>query len=287
MLAFFYRIGGPNPTLAVDANSYFPLGLAHVHVWNRKFEAADKHTRNYKYQPLEQKESFRWVDSARKSRVTLQQAEHITFIADREADMYALWQETDQQVDWLLRARDDRCLYQREEKLFELLSTSAVKGEIQLAIQHHEQHADRLAELEVRYCRVKLARPKREKFSQIAYQQVYAVEVKEKASSVPTGEQPIHWRLLTTHQINTLSDALQVIEWYSLRWQIEQLFRTLKQQGLQIHRSQLSTGKALKKLTLMALPVALSCMQLVEDRTGRVGEKASIIFKPRLALCML
>ncbi len=45
--------------------------------------------------------------------------------------------------------------------------------------------------------------------------QLYAVEAKE--VNPPTAQEPIHWRLLTTHCVTSLEQALQVIEWYSCR----------------------------------------------------------------------
>ena len=55
---------------------------------------------------------------------------------------------------------------------------------------------------------------------------LYAVEAVE--VNPPSGQPPIHWRLLTSHQVVCLEQALQVIKWYTWRWRIEQLFATLK-----------------------------------------------------------
>ena len=41
--------------------------------------------------------------------------------------------------------------------------------------------------------------------------QLYAVEALE--VNPPPGQEPIHWRLLTTHQVVCLEQALQVIQW--------------------------------------------------------------------------
>ena len=63
-----------------------------------------------------------------------------------------------------------------------------------------------------------------------------AIDVRE--VDAPPGDEPIHWRLLTTHKVKSVRKARQVIDWYSLRWIIEQLFRTLKSQGLNIESSE-------------------------------------------------
>ena len=98
----------------------------------------------------------------------------------------------------------------------------------------------------------------------------YAVEVRE--IDPPEGEEPILWRLLTTHRVETFSEARAVIAWYRLRWNIEQLFRTLKTQGLGIEQSVVADGEALEKLVVIALIVATMTMQLVLARTAADGE---------------
>lgn len=75
-----------------------------------------------------------------------------------------------------------------------------------------------------------------------------------------------------------MEDALKLVKWYTWRWLIEELFRILKSEGLGLQQTQLSKGKAIKRLTLMALPVALQILQLKQDRQNQASEAASIIF---------
>ncbi len=51
-----------------------------------------------------------------------------------------------------------------------------------------------------------------------------AIDVRE--ADAPVGDTPVHWRLLTTHDLADPAKARQVIDWYRRRWTIEQLFRT-------------------------------------------------------------
>jgi hypothetical protein len=55
---------------------------------------------------------------------------------------------------------------------------------------------------------------------------------------------------------------MQCIELYKLRWYIEEIFRLLKSDGMDIEQAQLETGLALKKLTLMGLIGAWHIMTL-------------------------
>ena len=87
------------------------------------------------------------------------------------------------------------------------------------------------------------------------------------------------WRLLTTHSVASVEQALTVIGRYRLRWHIEQLFRTLKRQGLGIEQSVVEDGDALEKLAMIALIAATITMQLVLARTaGSQGPPARRVF---------
>jgi hypothetical protein len=74
--------------------------------------------------------------------------------------------------------------------------------------------------------------------------------------------------------------AWRMVGCYRQRWHIEQFFRTLKQQGLQLEDSQLENAGRLIKLTATAARAACTIMQLVQARDGRSGQDARITFSP-------
>jgi len=55
-----------------------------------------------------------------------------------------------------------------------------------------------------------------------------------------------------------------VIQWYRWRWRIEQLFAILKQVGLDLDSTRLESVKAMERLSLLAVIVALRMLQLKE-----------------------
>ena len=91
----------------------------------------------------------------------------------------------------------------------------------------------------------------------------------------PAGVEPIHWRLLTTHAVDDVAMAWQIVDWYRLRWIIEQLFRLMKSDGLRLEDSQLETADALMKLTAIAARAACVILQLVQARDGSASRPAS------------
>ena len=69
-------------------------------------------------------------------------------------------------------------------------------------------------------------------------------------------------RLLTTIPVTTLSEALMIIEWYSWRWIIEEVFRILKKEGFNIEASELESGRSIKKLCLLMLDAIIKIFQM-------------------------
>jgi Transposase DDE domain len=85
---------------------------------------------------------------------------------------------------------------------------------------------------------------------------------------------------LTTHEVADAEMAARVIDWYRQRWHIEQLFRILKGQGLDIEASQSEDAHALTKLAVMATHAASRVTQLVQARDGETDAKAADLFEP-------
>ncbi len=262
--------------LAVDAQSGECLGLVDAQVW-RRTKRKDPH---YKKLPIEQKESYRWLQGGRQARAVLADAALVTVIDDREADIYEKWARLpDRGTHLLTRASRDRCLADGS-RLFGTLAgwPEAHRFRLDLPARPGKKRSARQASMAVRLGRVRIRRPTA--CSDPAAPPVidlFAIDVRE--LDPPPGEPKITWRLLTTHAVESVEQALIVIGWYRLRWHIEQLFRTLKRQGLRLEQSVVEDGAALEKLAVIALIAATITMQLVLARAaGGQGPPASRVF---------
>jgi hypothetical protein len=272
-----------HPMLVVDTNGYFPLGFSSVHCWNRSFGKQDKQQRDYKNLPIEEKESYRWISTGNESIELLKDSvAHLTIIGDRESDIYQEFVDLKTGYsDLLVRSKENRVLYGEDKKLYEYLSDQPVsdKYKIQVHGDKRKNREPREAVIEVKYCKVKISRPRDHIDKSLPeYIELTAIEARESNATVPDGEKPILWRLLTTHQVNDNATAILMVTWYKTRWLIEELFRLLKQQGIDIESSQLETGKGLKKLAVMAMQAALKILQLRQDRDGLCSISGSVVF---------
>ena len=134
----------------------------------------------------------------------------------------------------------------------------------------------RTARLTLRFGTVVLKRPRGSARDLLPSVRLTLVEVAE--HDPPAGIEPLHWRLLTTHDVTSVDAAWQIVAWYKLRWIIEQLFRILKTQGLQLEDSQIASAERLLKLATIATKAAAFTLQLVQARDGRSDEPASLAF---------
>lgn len=264
-----------HPALAIDAQDATVLGLAGATIWRRFKGKAE----NYQELPIEEKESHRWLSTPLAARALLSGASLVTIIADREADIYELFARLpDARTHLLIRAEHDRALGDGGGRLFAAIAAQPEAGRLEFELEGRPGRSARKVTLAVRFCPVMLRQPRRGANSRDPRRvTLNMVEVKE--IDPPKGEDPIHWRLFTTHPVASLADAARIVELYRLRWNIEQLFRTLKSQGLQIEESFLEDGEALERLAAATLIAACTVMQLVRGR-GPAGEaqSAALVF---------
>jgi hypothetical protein len=266
--------------LVIDAEYQLPIGISSIDIWNRPWNKPNKHERDYHNQNIEDKESYRWITSAEQTKKLLTEATCITIIGDRESDIYDEFvMVPDSRTHLLVRSRTNRLLWGEDKKLFEKLSSSEVRASYELDIRNNRKRVKRKAKMSLKYEKVKIKHPKNRPLEgKPIYVEMWAIEARELPESAPGKEDPVLWRLLTTHPIECPEDALKCIEWYSQRWFIEELFRVLKSKGLAIEESQLETGEGLKKLAVIALQVALTTMILKLSLTISHKVNARLIF---------
>jgi hypothetical protein len=278
-----------HPTLAVDAENGFPLGMSHVQLWTRAAERPGNREQTYPYLPIEQKESYKWIASAERSRRCYEAGgAKLVHVGDREADLYEEWARVpDRYTHLLVRVHQNRRLCGQSESLYEYLSAQPCEGTytVQVIADPRKKQTAREALLRVSYAAVSIQRPK--KLSAKDYPPsiaVYAVEAEE--VNPPPGQNPIHWRLMTTHRVASFEQALQMIQWYCWRWQIEQLFATLKTVGLDIEATELESVSAIQRLTILGLSVAVKILQMVQSRDKGERISAEVIFSQEQQQCL-
>jgi len=261
-----------HPMLAVDAQSGDSLGLVAGEIWTRQGRQVIAHDKR----AVSERESRRWLSTALASKQVLSAASMVTVIGDRESDIYSAWAEIpDGRFHVLSRSMQDRVLI-GGGSLDATVAAFPIAACRTLELVERAGRPTRDAELEMRFGEVTIKRPRRCDPGLPEGVRLRVVEVSE--PNPPAGQEPLRWCLLTTHQVESSADAWQIVAWYKLRWTIEQLFRTLKKQGLRLEDSQVETADRLLKLTAIATHAAALVMQLVQARDGQRIQPASIAF---------
>lgn len=266
-----------HPVIALDAKSHICLGLANVEVYKRGEKIADRNKEKF-----EDKQSYRWLSSIQTAKRNCGACQGITVISDREGDIYdALCAYKSDSMDFLIRSQHSRPLGGEDSglKLPERIDQWEVQGSYQCVLPRTDKRSAHQALLEVKYGKVIMERPEKSVSKHLPPTlEVYVVEVKEHRSTVVNREQPIHWRLITSHEVDRMDKARQIIHWYTKRWLIEQVFRLLKKQGLDLAQSLAHKYETLSRLAVVGLIACVRVLQLLTARDNPDNTPINIAF---------
>lgn len=256
-----------HPVVAVDAGDEALLGVLDVQIWTRGSEPTPEHHGR----PFAAKESHRWLKGAAAAAERLAQEASVVIVADREGDIYPLFARRPAGVELLVRAAHDRAL-ERNGPLFAAPGAWPELGRLTVAVASRGPgDPGRTAVIALRAGTVVLKRPSKgydpADPRSVSLSLVEAREVVPDGAAAPRGGL-LHWRLLTTLPADGLEAAAEAVRLYRLRWRIEQVFRSLKSDGLRLEDTQVQEADRLFKLAVIGLIAAARTQQLVDARDG-------------------
>jgi hypothetical protein len=246
-------------TLALTASGQ-PLGLVDVQVRSRDRQrfGGSRNAQQRNKKPVAEKESQRWLDSLRSCQQAAPACPQTTLVnvTDREGDLYELFEQALQpgqsRVHVLVRAQHNRKIQQGDEpKLWPHLTMQTAAATLLVTVPRQTGQASRVARLTIRFGPVTLHAPTLKEHKLPL--QLWAVQAREE--NPPAGQKAIGWRLLTTLPVNTAAEAVEKVQWYCQRWQIEVFHKVLKS-GCQIEHRQLETALRLRRILMLDLILA-------------------------------
>lgn len=244
-----------HPSLIVDAANGTPYGYANIKIWNRPLEFKNKYERDYNSLPIEQKESYKWIEVSRNTQAALKDiVPGMVIVQDREGDIYEQFALVpDEQTDLLVRARANRTLKDKT-KLFSCLSEQPALGSYTIEVAAKNGRQKRTAQIEIRYKQVEICKTDNSSAGLARSVKLWLVQAKETGYE---GKDKICWHLLTTINIESVAMAQTCIMWYSWRWMVEEVFKILKKEGYNIEASELEYGSSVRKLSLMIMETVI------------------------------
>jgi hypothetical protein len=224
-------------TLAVNEEGV-PLGVLRMQC-QAPVSRSQEDTRPTHEIPIEEKDTYAWLLGLRDLRSAAVTMPHtrVVSVMDRGADIFELFDEwrRDPSVDLLVRAKHNRGTT-GQKNLFDAVRASEPRLELELFIgrqsarpKRSKQKARpgrkaRTAVVALRYQKIELAPPFYH--SDKVPVPLWIIHVVEEHP--PAGARPVSWFLLTTLELRSPQQALRCVEWYCLRWRIEDWHRVLK-----------------------------------------------------------
>src|SRR5450631_2565418 len=233
-------------SLAVTTEG-LPLGLTAIKFWSReKFKGANalKKKINPTRVPIEEKESIRWLDNLKQSTELLGDAARCVHIGDRESDIYELFCTAhDAGTQFLLRTCVDRLAGDGEHTIASEMDEVDCKGLHRVEVRdRHGKISEAVLELKFRRILVQPPLYKQSRYPTLELTVLHATE-----RGKPRGRDPIEWKLITNLPVTSRAQAIEKLQWYSLRWKIE-TFHKIPKSGCQAEHSKLRTAERLVNL---------------------------------------
>lgn len=252
-----------------------PLGLSSQQCWARpaREEETTKEKANRTYRTsIKDKESYKWIAGLKETLATLPEKVQLVTLGDREADIFRfLWFAESLGSFYVIRNRANRkfiCTEAGKTNLQTRIAQLPVKKKTILKVVKNGHQKSRKAKIEIKYMRgflpIRSASiyGSKDTAHKIGDQvPVYVVSAKEK--NPPKGVEAIDWTLLTNVPVNNALEALERINWYKLRWRIEEYFRVLKS-GCKIEDCRLATKERLQKLIAIKSIIAFKILYLTK-----------------------
>ncbi len=223
-----------------------PLGMLSEQIWSRDETPKQLTAEERRKLPIEEKESHKWLVGLRESVKQQPKQTQLITVGDSEADIFELFNcARDLRTDLLIRAGQDRSVCEPEVgRLWATLEAQPVAGHLGVHVPKREQQPARDATVRVQFLSLSLQAPQhlRATMGPVA---LYGILVQE--VDPPAEVKPLCWLLLTTVPVTCFDDAVERINWYCQRWQIEILHKILKS-GCRIEAVQLASDDRLKPL---------------------------------------
>ena len=255
-----------------------PLGVVGAEPWVRLEPPKSKQRRATKVDDRlsTERESDRWWQMVQRVEARMPARRQVIHVMDREADEYVLFARLiAHDHRFVIRNRIDRRVVlegHRQPTMRHALrgQTARLTRTVKLTPRPRKPMASRVnpkvetrqAHMEICAMPLTVRRPKTlppdcaDLPATIALNIVHVKEI-----NPPDDYEPIDWKLLTTEPIETEADVAAVVDYYLLRWMIEEYFKALKT-GCDLEHRQLETMHSIYNALAIFMPIACNLLCL-------------------------
>jgi len=246
-----------------------PLGVLDAWMWARQPKKADGQREDIK-------ESMRWIEGYQRVAELAQEmpTTRHAYVADREADILDLLRtaaDLEHVADYLIRCRHNRALPDGQ-RLWERLAKANELGKVCFDLPSGRGRKARSVTQRIRAERVEI------KDGAEGTLPVWCVLAEE--IGAPTASKPVVWRLLSNRPVHTLEDAVQLIDWYRARWEIEVFFLILKE-GFRVEALQLGHIERIERALALYMIVAWRINRAMRLSRSQPQALAHVLFEEK------
>lgn len=215
-----------------------PLGLQAVKCWSRAYESEWE------------KESERWVETIEEAEKTYSNETFMIAVCDREGDQFQVLHDTHERGHgFVIRSKHDRMIQGEDHYLSWHMNKKKVLWDIEIELPKEKVKV----EASMKFGEITINNTDRKTNQNLAIKGVTnvklgVVEVKEKVKR--DGKELLKWVLFTNLPLETKEDALKIVKYYRLRWQIESYFKVLKDGCCHVEHCSLQSFEKLEKYTM-------------------------------------
>lgn len=240
------------------------LGVLDQAAYTREIrkDASASHDKK-KYRPIEEKESYRWLQAMENSHQGIGCESKVIHVCDREGDMYELFESaSNMQQLFLVRVIQNRPTL-HHAKTIEAVKAIRPESSVEVLVPRDSRRnlPGRKAVLDISYGNFDIKKPVCRKADKHLKDFVNMNLIYVKENSVNENHEPIEWILATNEDVSSAQDAFQKVEYYIQRWKIERFHYVLKS-GCNIEKLQERCVKKTVMLILMYSIIAVKILNM-------------------------
>jgi hypothetical protein len=237
-----------------------PLGILSQKYSTRKEAKSELSTTEKMKRPIEEKESFKWLETTREMLTYVPDEVEPIILCDREGDFYELYCEMmSVKSSFVVRLVRNRKTTDGEHSIAQLKRTKTC-GEAEIVIPRDTRSGKkkRTIKAEVAYCKVNVTRPQYASSdlpNSLVFNLVRITEINL------SSDEPIEWFLATNLPLDNSEDAMEIVKFYVQRWKIERFHYVLKS-GCQAEKIQQRTYERINAVLLIYSVIAVFILAL-------------------------
>ena len=249
--------------LAVSADGLV-LGLLDQSDYNRaepKDETASHDSK--KTRPIEDKESFRWLETLERSTAGIPAEIKTITVCDREGDMYELFAKAEVLDEAILVRIVQNRMTVENNRILDDIKGKPCQGKVEVSIPRDSRSGtpERKAVLQVRYASYSVKRPGILNSVKTLPETIDLQIIYVREENPVKGKGAIEWFLATSEPVNSVEEACEYVGYYVQRWKIERFHYVLKS-GCAIEKLQERSMEKTTALILMYSIIAVIILNM-------------------------